>query len=119
MAGEAEGLAGRPVVQVQDREISIRLPDSSTYPAPEAANFFTFAWSGIDIQLLVGYIDLQATGNAEPGRPFIAEPLILHRFFMSARGLALLKHQLDEAVASLEASGVQLAALDPVRKPNA
>jgi hypothetical protein len=38
---------------------------------------------------------------------------------MSARGLALLKHQLDEAVASLEASGVQLAALDPVRKPNA
>ncbi len=103
-------------IPLPDRELSLRLPDASVYPPPIGANFFTFAWSGSDIQLLIGYVDLQATGTAPPGAKIVAEPLIVGRYFMSLRGFALLKHQLDEVAASLETAGVNLAEYNPVQK---
>ncbi len=40
------------------------------------------------------------------------------RYYLSLRGFALLKYQLDEAAASLKAAGVDLEEYNPVRKPS-
>ena len=80
------------------------LPSPKDLPAPEPANFFSFAFSGLDIQMLVGYIDpLAVLAIQQAGGKGDLSPLITHRFAVSQTGFALLRAQLDEILKKFEA----------------
>ncbi len=93
----------------------IRLPAASDLPRAEAANFFRFSWGGIDVQLLVGYLDMSPV-EMKPGEAAEVIPQINHRFFMSVQGFALLRAQLLEAADAISNSGVPLDQLNPLRR---
>ena len=89
------------------------LPKPIEFPAPEAANFFQFAWGGPDVQMLVGYLYMLPR-QTRPGEEVTVEPEITHRIFMSVRGFAMLRHQVEEAANKLKAEGVPLDELNPL-----
>lgn len=97
----------------------IKLPDTEDLPAAQAVNFFTFAWnSGVEVQLLAGYVDLldlRAKAKDSEMRGEVC-PSITHRLFMSMRGFAQLRAQVLEASEMLIAAGVPLDELNPMIK---
>jgi hypothetical protein len=96
---------------------SIKLPPTKDLPPPEAVNFFTFAWtSGVEMQLLAGYVDLLELKNQTDDASKIGEvtPVISHRLFMSMRGFALLRANVLDAAAKLVAAGIPLDELNPI-----
>ncbi len=111
----AKPRAGLPASAPAAGPVAIRLPDKREFPPPQAVNFFTFSWNGPEVQLLAGYLDLQPPQTEVP--PTEVVPEITHRLVMSVRGLAILKHQLDEAASLLAAAGVSLEQLDPMWRP--
>jgi hypothetical protein len=82
-------------------------------------NFFTFAWnSGVEVQLLAGYVDLldlKAKAKDAEVRGEVC-PQITHRLFMSMRGFAQLRAQVIEASGLLQAAGIDLDELNPMVK---
>lgn len=71
----------------------------SGLPPYEPANFFNISYSGPEIALMVGMLDLHAIAVAsqnKQGGEVRIRPEITHRFFVSPRGLALLKKMVDE-----------------------
>lgn len=98
----------------------IKLPATEILPPPEAVNFFTFAWnSGVEVQLLAGYVDLldlKAKSNDSKEMRGDVCPHIYHRLFMSMRGFAQLRAQVLEASEMLIAAGVPLDELNPMIK---
>jgi hypothetical protein len=110
----------RNFVDMPDKSAaSIRLPDTEDLPAPQAVNFFTFAWnSGVEVQLLAGYVDLldlRAKAKDAEVRGEVC-PQITHRLFMSMRGFAQLRAQVLEASQILMTAGVNLDELNPMVK---
>ena len=67
-------------------------------PLCEAVNWFSFSSTGIDFQLLVGYIDpLRVSERVAAGTvstPFAPE--VTHRFSISTNGIQQLRQALDE-----------------------
>ena len=102
----------------QQVTVAVRLPESSEFPRPEAANFFQFSWGGPDVQMLIGYLDMvpRPVGLGTSDQVVSVEPLITHRLFMSIQGFALLKGQLDELAGFMKAAGVPLEQLNPARE---
>lgn len=93
----------------ESRPIKVRVPDGPR-PRAEAANYFVFSHSGgVDVQMMLGYIDLfnvalmsKATAGGEVGEVL---PEITHRFSMSIRSLLALKAQVDEILSLIRQSG--------------
>ena len=96
--------------------VRLEVPDPSTFPDPTGANFFSFAWNGPEVQLLVGYLDL-IPPTVSKDKEAVLKPMISHRIFMSVRGFALLRAQLNKAAELLMAAGVRLDELNPLEKP--
>jgi hypothetical protein len=70
------------------------------------------------VQLIAGYIDSSQAATRPPtDEAYEVAAEISHRLFMSIRGFALLKSQLDEAAQALAAQGIDLDALNPLRPP--
>ena len=98
--------------------IGVSVENLGQLPKPEAANFFYFAQiGGMDIQLMVGYIDpanvhmLTSSADATKNKKeIVVTPEITHRFALNARALLHLQSQVNEIVQSIRDSG----ALDQV-----
>lgn len=74
-------------------------------PAPEAVNFFHFTFSGPEMEMLVGILDLNHVldANSRPRNGVVQlRPEVTHRFLMSIRGFALLKQQVEEISKKIE-----------------
>ena len=101
--------------------ISVR-PKAGPRPAPEAANFFQIAHSGMDVQMAIGYMDLhefheliQKQRTAAITKPkgvarATIDAEITHRISMSLQTFVMLKQQIDSIAAQLSKSGFQLPA---------
>lgn len=80
---------------------------------PEAANWFHFSLSNLDLQMLVGYIDPRDAFIAEKAvrsgkGPEAVTPLVGHRFVMSLSGFARLKAQVTEIEQRMRSAGVPM-----------
>ncbi len=86
--------------------------DGPALPPPEAANFFHFTISGPEVEMLVGFIDLQrmaaTLAAAQSGQAKPVHPEWTHRIFLSVRGFLTLKAQVDEMTRRLSEQGVNL-----------
>jgi len=76
----------------------------SPRPAPEPASVFRFAFSGSEVQMLVGYVDPERLVNLPDHGEVEVPAEVTHRFMLSPRGLFQLKSQLDEIAQKLKDS---------------
>lgn len=83
--------------------VTIEIPQSEL-PRAESANWFHFTVSGPEFEMLVGTLSLHELHLIRTGvkKPKV-RPDISHRFFLSLRGFIVLKRQVDELTAKLEA----------------
>lgn len=68
-------------------------------PPALAANFFQFTFSGPEIQMLAGLLDIRKMvelGTKGGGGKIRVQPEITHRIFMSPRGFMILRQQVNE-----------------------
>jgi hypothetical protein len=102
--------ASHHAVSPQDDDsvsLTFDIPKSGL-PPYQPANFFNISYSGPEISLMVGMMDLHAIALAVGAKqgPVKVRPEITHRFFLSPRGLVLLKAMVDEMYIKLnEGSG--------------
>jgi hypothetical protein len=88
-------------------QLRVEVPKTGL-PAPEAANFFYFSFSGPEVQLLIGFIDLndllrEAGIVGTPDRAPI-KPEITHRILMSPRGFAAFRQQMNDIAQKWDAA---------------
>jgi hypothetical protein len=94
------------------KEVTFELKvPSGDRPAPEAANFFHLTFSGPDVQMFVGYVDLyevhlRAEQIRQGRKPSALHPEITHRLALGLRGFLALKQQVDDLFGKMTASGM-------------
>ena len=93
----------------ESRTVNIRLPKKDL-PAPEGVNYMHFTQVGTDVQMLVGYLDLDRLRDAIHGTGELAgiDLEVSHRFSMSLRGFAVLYTQIKDLAEKMTAQGVPL-----------
>ena len=99
----------------EGRQIKIRIPKKDL-PAPEGMNYAHLVQVGTDVQMMVGYLDLDRLRdaiNGEDENPWV-DLEVSHRFSMSLRGFALIHSQANDLAEKMKAMGVQL---DHISKP--
>jgi hypothetical protein len=93
-------------------------------PAPVGANWFVFSGANLDVQMLIGYIDPQASGSyaraiqagTQPTEDLA--PQITHRIMLSVSGFAYLRQQVNEMALRMKNAGVLLDDAPPSAKKN-
>ncbi len=102
------------MVKAQSGEVQLTVPRHGKLPPPEGANFVNFSFSGPEVEMMVGYVDLHRLALSAPNTGRI-EAEITHRFFMSLRGFIMMKSQIDTIWKSMQEKGV---IQDPDEKPH-
>lgn len=92
---------------------NVIIPTDIPLPPAEGANWFHFTSAGLEVQMLIGTIDLLAAHQArQPGADADTKlaPAISHRFLLSPIGFAVLKAQVDEIAASVGPANLTISA---------
>lgn len=94
--------------------IQVRPPALKELPTPTAANYFRYSWSGgIEVQLVVGYVDFTPDldwGQGDQPLQYVT-PMVSDRVFMSVRGFAILYAQTLQCAKALQEAGVPVEQL--------
>lgn len=88
-------------------KVSVTVPSDLPLPPVLGANFFHFTTIGMEIQFLVGSVNLLQLHEAKKqGESVLILPDISHRFLLSSFGFEQLKRQIEEISKSVKPSGI-------------
>lgn len=98
------------MVDSPNKQVAVEIAMSGSVPLPsaEGANFFHLTRAGMEVQFLVGTVNLMRVHEARLQNETTARltPEISHRFLVSLQSMQHLKMQIDRILASAEAKKV-------------